>query len=386
MARRVFFHIGAPKTGTTFLQQVLWGNRDALAAQGILFAGERYADRVHAANVVRQTRELPKEWQRTAWSRIVAQVAAFDGDAIISHEFFAAAEADQAAQALADLAPAEVHLVYTARDLSRVVPALWQEELKFRSATRLADYEPAPVSAGPRGHFGWRTIDPVDAMRRWGSGLPPERVHVVTVPPDGAPPDTLWRRFAAVCGIDPTAVDLGVASPNQSLGVAQAELLRRTVSRIDPDIATPNEVARWVRDFLGHEVLVPLGGSRIGLTRQRTEELRTRSLQIIAELEAAGYQIEGELSDLLPPVDPPAMTQPEDLPDAELLDAGLDAIARMVTLQRSAVRDRDRWRDRAEELQAQLDTVSAGASRGRWRLSGRRLLGRLRRAVARMRR
>ncbi len=385
MARRVFFHIGAPKTGTTFLQQVLWANRETLAAQGVLFAGERYADRVHATNVVRQTRELPQEWQRTSWRRIVAQVAAFDGDAVISHEFFAAADAEQAERALADLAPAEVHLVYTARDLSRVVPALWQEELKFRSATRLADYEPAPLSAGPRGHFGWRTIDPVDALRRWGSGLPPDRVHVVTVPPEGAPPDELWRRFATVCGIDPASVDLDVASPNQSLGVVQAELLRRAVSRLDPDIRTPNEVARWVRDFLGHEVLVPLGGSRIGLTPTGTEQLRARSLQIIADLAAAGYDVAGDLADLLPPEAPLPTTQPEDVDDSELLDAALDAIARMVTLQRDTVRERDRWRRQAEDVQTERDARSATpwASADRLAALLPKVWARFRRAVAR---
>lgn len=384
MARRVFFHIGAPKTGTTFLQQVLWGNRESLAARGVLFAGERYADRVHATNVVRQTRELPQEWQRTAWRRIVAQVAEFDGDAIISHEFFAAADADQAERALADLAPAEVHLVYTARDLSRVVPALWQEELKFRNATRLADYEPAPPSAGPRGHFGWRTIDPVDALRRWASGLPPDRVHVVTVPPEGAPPDELWRRFATVCGIDPASVDLDVASPNQSLGVVQAELLRRAVSRLDPDIRTPNDVARWVRDFLGHEVLVPLGGSRIGLTQERTAQLRRRSRQIVADLAAAGYDIVGDLEDLIPPEAPPLTTQPEEVDDADLLDAALDAIARMVTLQRDTARDRDRWR-REAELEDEREMRAPARSAAPIRVAGllRRARDRIRRVAAR---
>ena len=32
---RVFLHIGEPKTGTTFLQQVLWGNRAELAASAL---------------------------------------------------------------------------------------------------------------------------------------------------------------------------------------------------------------------------------------------------------------------------------------------------------------------------------------------------------------
>ena len=33
---RVFLHIGEPKTGTTFLQQVMWRNRSELAARGVV--------------------------------------------------------------------------------------------------------------------------------------------------------------------------------------------------------------------------------------------------------------------------------------------------------------------------------------------------------------
>ena len=35
MATRVYLHVGLPKTGTTFIQTVLWENRPALAEQGI---------------------------------------------------------------------------------------------------------------------------------------------------------------------------------------------------------------------------------------------------------------------------------------------------------------------------------------------------------------
>ena len=36
MAKRVFLHIGTPKTGTTHLQTVLWANRAKLAELGVL--------------------------------------------------------------------------------------------------------------------------------------------------------------------------------------------------------------------------------------------------------------------------------------------------------------------------------------------------------------
>jgi hypothetical protein len=41
---RVFLHIGEPKTGTTFLQQVMWGNRAELAARGVALPGHHAQD------------------------------------------------------------------------------------------------------------------------------------------------------------------------------------------------------------------------------------------------------------------------------------------------------------------------------------------------------
>jgi hypothetical protein len=36
---RVLLHLGTPKTGTTFLQEVMWHHRDALAAQRVHYPG-----------------------------------------------------------------------------------------------------------------------------------------------------------------------------------------------------------------------------------------------------------------------------------------------------------------------------------------------------------
>lgn len=376
MARQVFFHIGAPKTGTTFLQAVMWANRETLRKQGVLFPGDWWLDRVWATNVVRQTSNIPHDRARTSWDRIVAQTRAFDGTVVISHEFFAAATREQAARAMQALAPAEVHVVYTARDYVRQVPALWQEQVKFRLTTPLGEYEPEPLSASPRSHFGWRTLDVVDALDRWGADLPPEHVHVVTVPPSGSPPGLLWERFATLCGIDPASCDTDLGRSNQSLGSVEAELLRRVNPRISDKIRGPREVPTWVRDYLGHSVLVPRGGSRFGVAPARADELREKSREAVRRLEAAGYDVVGDLEELVPPEDLPPVRQPEDATESELLDAALDAIAVMVKNQRDVTRDRNRWRERARRAERR-----AGRSGG----SGT-LRRRLRRGAARLRR
>ena len=39
MAERVYLHVGLPKTATTYLQTILWANRDALEGQGVRLPG-----------------------------------------------------------------------------------------------------------------------------------------------------------------------------------------------------------------------------------------------------------------------------------------------------------------------------------------------------------
>ena len=39
---RVLLHVGTPKTGTSYLQDVLFRNRDHLEARGILYAADRF--------------------------------------------------------------------------------------------------------------------------------------------------------------------------------------------------------------------------------------------------------------------------------------------------------------------------------------------------------
>ena len=42
MTRRVLLHVGTPKTGTSYLQDVLFRNRRLLGEHGILYAADRF--------------------------------------------------------------------------------------------------------------------------------------------------------------------------------------------------------------------------------------------------------------------------------------------------------------------------------------------------------
>ena len=66
------------------------------------------------------------------WDALVRRTRRARGTVIISHEILAGARPKQVARAMTDLGEAQVHLVLSARDLARQIPAEWQENVKHR--------------------------------------------------------------------------------------------------------------------------------------------------------------------------------------------------------------------------------------------------------------
>src|SRR3954452_17925192 len=132
MASRVFFHIGLPKTGTSFLQSILWSNREELRRQGMLLPGVERRDHLWASCVVRDDPHIPRRSQLadSSWARLREEISRWPGDAVVSPEFFSSASAAQAGAAVDDLSPAEVHVAVTARDTLELFVSGWQKAIK----------------------------------------------------------------------------------------------------------------------------------------------------------------------------------------------------------------------------------------------------------------
>lgn len=334
MTERVYLHVGAPKSGTTYLQRVLDQNRDRLAASGVLVVGERHLDRIHAAMQVRDDERLADLPQsaRTAWDRLVRQIRDWDGPAaVLSYELFCVASADQAARALADLASYDVHLVITARDLGRSLVSAWQERLKFGLTTPLEKWVPKPEDV-EGSEWGWRTLDPAGIAERWGGTLPPDRVHVVTVPRPEAGPTELWRRFAEACGLGDVTVDLDVPRANESVGVVQAELLRRVNKPLRREVTGSRQRSVWMRDLLAQDVLGPLGREPIGVPEAQAAEATRVWEQAVERIGAGGYAVHGDLDDLRPTSSDARL--PGQVTADELIDAAVACISALVVTMR----------------------------------------------------
>ena len=92
MSSRVLLHVGTPKTGTSYLQDVLFRNRRTLASAGILYPGDRFDAHFLAALDLMRLPWGGLETQAVgAWDKLATKVRKHDGTAIDSHEILATA-------------------------------------------------------------------------------------------------------------------------------------------------------------------------------------------------------------------------------------------------------------------------------------------------------
>ena len=335
---KIFLHIGEPKTGTTFLQQVIWRNRTELAAQGVVLPGHHPQDHFRASQDLRgiaQAVSDPAGSWTGEWEILARQAQHAPKVAVISHELFSAANAEQADQAVRSLQPGEVHIVLTVRDIATLLPAEWQETVKHRNARGweewLEDVIDRESSRDDRRQWWfWRVHDTSAILGIWSRNVSAERVHVIITPPPETGHDLLWQRFASLLDIDANSVDLTRARPNSSLGMPEIEFLRRL------NQALPEEVPDWfymwnVKEAIAHRALAarPRGG-RLVLPAGRDAWAKEQAEILVAALRDSKYDLIGDLDELRPPPVTEPGGSPADQPAEQILAAAVDAAAALV--------------------------------------------------------
>jgi hypothetical protein len=340
---RVYLHIGEPKTGTTFVQQAMWSNRARLARQGVMLPGYSHRDHSRASRDLREASRLasdPADSWAGEWDVLTRQALRSRGAAIISDEVLAACNPPQADRAIRSLLAAEVHVVLTVRDIASLLPAEWQETVKCCGTIPweqwLADViGSAPADDRRRRAWFWATHDTLAILQMWSRHIPPDHVHVITVPREG-PAEALWARFASVLGIDASSIDVPSGRVNPSLGLAETEFLRRM------NEALPAGLPEWfytrnIKQTLAQDVLTARPPQpRLALPPAQQAWARQQSEILVAALREAKYHIVGDLSDLLSLPASGGCVAPADMPAQQLLDTAVQAAAALASHQYQA--------------------------------------------------
>jgi hypothetical protein len=361
----VYLHIGLPKTGTTYLQHVLWNSRERLAEDGVLVPGPaRQSQRQAVWDLLgRRLRGVDQPDVAGSWQRLVEAASGWTGSAVVvSEEFLANARPHQARRAVRAFEPARVHVVVTTRDLAHVVGSAWQQALakgqtwtwaEFIGAVR--DPESGPATTG---QAFWLRQDLIRVLDTWETAVPRERLHVVTVPPPGSPRNLLAERFAAATAVDPAALSTDQPTKNTSVGAAEAEVLRRLNTGLGDRLNESQYLAvlQGVRPALQQRT----SSQRIRVPEQELGWIRERSSAMVGELRARGYQVFGDLEDLVPTSGSTGDPAPDEVTDAQLAEAAVEALTAMAEHHAQLW-----WRTRRKDRHAEAGSAQSLASRAR---------------------
>jgi hypothetical protein len=375
-------HIGAPKSGTTFIQDSLWSHRDGLAATGVLYPYRTRTEHFEAMLDLRGRGwgGITRAQVAGTWDRVAARVRDWDGHtALLTNELLGRANEQQIVRLVESVAPYDVRVVYTARDLARQLVSSWQEQIKHNLSVSLEEFltvmlEHSPGTHPPFARQFWPLQDVTHVLSRWAKVVGRDRVLLVTVPPPGSAGDALWRRFCKAVGVDATRYPPVDQARNVSLSAAGAELFRR----VNEGIAdmSPRDYTVLVRQHLIQETGAARD-ERPTLPPEFFDRILQRAQGQVEALEQDDVPVLGNLRDLLPdPFDytSEATTAVGDVTDEQLMPLAVRSIQALL---RFAADQRAQMQALSQEVvearNAPLHQVAAQRLRDfEWRITARR--------------
>jgi hypothetical protein len=324
-------HVGAFKTGTSYIQRGLWLNRPGLAQHGVLYPGATSAAQASAVRAVVLARSAaedadgPGGWD--LWDALAAECREWRGPmAVVSMEFLAGLPEAKRQRVVRSLAPRSVRVIYSARSLTETIPSQWQNSVRWGHSWSYEHYVDAVVhpssGRGAARHF-WHRHDWPQILSRWQRTTGVQRTSMVTVPPPGSPPGLLWQRFLTVLAIPAESFEPPPPS-NESLGAEAAEVLRRlNANRQEGGTASlPRQKRKRVLTQLRRASREPsLRTRRLVFPDQYRAWADARTDQLLAGVRRAKTDVVGDLRDLQPATEvrPGGVSQPSRLGEADLL-------------------------------------------------------------------
>ncbi len=333
--RKVFLHIGLPGTGAGFVEQALLSHSSALADAGIDVAGASTEEMLRVAIEIRRDH---KDWgyQRSevegTWADVCRRIHRRKGNVVLSQELLAGASRDQVDLFLDGLAGREVHVVVTVRDPGTQVAAGWQESVKSGDSVTFGRFHER-VMDPDRSHVQarefWNSQDLVEVLGRW-SGVKAERVHLIAVPQVTDPRAAIWAALGRIVGFDAGRFTPDVARASQPiLGTTEAAVLRGVNEAIDGRIdgqLRRTVVKRYFADRILGDTTTPPATTPPELY----DELLARAEAWQKFVANAGYDVTGQLDDLLPRLPVKAAVSPDDVPAKERLRTTTNALANVL--------------------------------------------------------
>jgi hypothetical protein len=331
MGAKVFLHIGAPKSGTTYLQDRLFLNRAELARHGIKYPTGMREDMFLAALDLTGIRwpgfhdKAPGEWDA-----LVRRVKLASGTVVISHEILSVARPARIRRVAETLGDHELHLVLTTRDIGRQLVGDWQEGVKMYGTKPFGRFLAETMENDPRTskQWFWRAQHLPRVLGNWGQIVPPENIHLIVLPRRGG---DVWEPFSRVIGARPEWAPQPAERRNSSLGPAEMVLLRRLNRRLKAAGIDRPQHRSLVLNPIVYDTLAERNGTRITLPPDAEGWATSVAKEWAEWVAASGVDVVGDLDDLLPaPRSDDQWHDPDRVGPRAVRDAALDALVGVI--------------------------------------------------------
>lgn len=225
---KLIIHAGFPKSGTTALQAALRHNTDLLASAGVTYPISK-KDAHHnsvAALVGRSVGWASNKRDLGIWDEFVSSIKHNNSEiTLISSEFFTAAGKEQIKKIKKDFKNYEFEIIFTIRELEKIIPSFYQQSLKKGSTLTYPQWISEKFLT-PSGELRSipKIINHASVLARWASIFGDENITLVIG--DSHNPDALFTNFESAIQI-PKLIPIETRGLNRSLTVRECEILRR---------------------------------------------------------------------------------------------------------------------------------------------------------------
>ncbi|GEL95183.1 hypothetical protein [Cellulomonas composti] len=329
-------HIGAPKTGTTSIQEAFADLRRALPDLGVVYPGN--------ARVSKHKDEFDQLFRHggAAIDRLRAVLAREDERRVVLSTEQLASESPERVAEVRDLVGPRSHVVLTLRNVTEYFASYWQQEIKRGVTDGIGDWTQQRLEQIDdfsifRRHKGDELIT------RWVSAFGADAVTVVVL--ERSAPERLFDVFESMCGL-PSGT-LVVREQNRGLTWPELELVRSLNERLrDGDVDDAREARRFVLSGIAPGLATgwtpPPGVARPRVPLEHQDAVQEVAHRLADAVRASGVRVVGDLAELSRPAAGVAPPTAPGVPEA-LLRAALDGLVNRV----SAVeyRHRNRRRD-----------------------------------------
>ncbi|WP_157680958.1 hypothetical protein BGP89_13935 [Luteimonas sp. JM171] len=269
------------KTATTYVQAILSQNRTALQSAGWMYPGER-SNQQHGfyslcgADIPWVTPRLAEKYSKVG-AELCRDLSEKRFNIVVSAEALSTLMRPGIERLLEKIGVPD-KVVFTLRDLPRVLPSAWQQYLKsggtetFDGFIQLFDESHSSVN-NVSGH--WQTYAFGESVKRWASVVGAAKVVAVAVPKAPTSADQTWDLFSSAVDL-PWLGNRSVPrdEANASLSAEMAECLRRYNTLLDE--ASPPDRRRYRRNIFLNKCVFPLTALRLGARIQVDERYRAR--------------------------------------------------------------------------------------------------------------